>query len=96
MRGGGTTLDAQDVVLLDLLLHRAITESVSAEVRTWSFHLPDIGSFDYTEGCEQDDQIWSGEDCPAALLQAWLIDVDRRLVDAGLVRWTLPGNLERP
>ena len=96
MRGGGTTLDAQDVVLLDLLLHRAITQSVSAEVRTWSFHLPDIGSFDYTEGCEQDDRIWSGENCPAAMLQTWLIDVDRRLVDAGLVRWTLPGNLERP
>ena len=90
------TLDEVDIAVLDLLLHRAITESVTSTVRTWSFHLPDIGTYDYTQGCTQDDRVWSGEDCAGARLQEWLIDVDRRLVQGGLVRWPTPGALAQP
>jgi hypothetical protein len=96
LRGGGVTLDADDVAVLDLLLHRSLTEESPATVRTWSFHLPNIGEYDYTLGCTESDRIWSGEDCAAARLQEWLIDVDRRLVQAGLVRWTRPGDLAHP
>jgi hypothetical protein len=96
LRGGGVTIDADDVAVLDLLLHRAITEEVPANVRTWTFHLPDIGTYDFTEGCTEADGVWSGENCGGARLQEWLIDVDRRLVSAGLVRWTRPGDLEQP
>jgi hypothetical protein len=95
-RGGGTILDADDVAVLDLLLHRSLTEGSPATVRTWSFHLPNIGEYDYTLGCTESDRIWSGEDCAAARLQEWLIDVDRRLVQAGLVRWTRPEDLAHP
>ncbi len=87
---------APQVAVLDLLLHRAITEEVPANVRTWTFHLPDIGTYDFTEGCTEADGVWSGENCGGARLQEWLIDVDRRLVSAGLVRWTRPGDLEQP
>lgn len=95
-KGGGTKIDAEDVAVLDLLLHRALTEEVPATVRTWSFHLPNIGEYDYREDCSKTDGIWFGEDCTAARIQEWLFDVDRRLVAANLVRWTPPGSLVRP
>ena len=95
-RGGGVKLDADDVAVLDLLLHRSLTQESPATVRSWSFHLPNIGEYDYTLGCTQSGRRWSGEDCAAARLQEWFIDVDRRLVQAGLVRWTRPGDLAHP
>jgi hypothetical protein len=96
LRGGGTVIDADDVAVLDLLLHRALTQEVPATVRTWSFHLPNIGDYDYASDCSKTERIWSGDDCAAARLQEWLFDVDRRLVAAGLVRWTRPGDLVAP
>ena len=94
LRGGGVQIDGEDTAVLDLLLHRAISQTPASSVRTWTFHLPDIGTYDFTDGCTEVDRAWSGEACAAAHLQQWLIDVDRRLVSAGLVRWTRPGDLE--
>jgi hypothetical protein len=96
LRGGGVVLDGEDVAILNLLLHRALTDESDVAVRTWYFHLPDIGTYDFTEGCTTADRTWTGDACSAARLQEWLVDVDRRLVSAGLVRWTLPGELEHP
>ena len=84
-QGGGHTLDADDIVVLDLLLHRALDQGGGA----WSFHLPDVGSWDYTDGCEVTDRVWRG-DCAGAHLQGWLLDVEQRFVQNGVARWSVP------
>ena len=96
LRGGGVVLDSEDVAILDLLLHRALADTTATTARSWSFHLPDIGTYNYTDGCKDKSRIWSGESCAAARLQEWLIDVDRRLVNAGVAAWTTPGELNKP
>ncbi|MCP4807879.1 MAG: hypothetical protein GY913_10095 [Proteobacteria bacterium] len=85
-QGGGQILDADDIVVLDLLLHRALDTGQG----TWSFHLPDVGSWDYTDGCQATDRVWQGE-CGGAPLQEWLFDVHLRFVDNGVARWSTPG-----
>lgn len=95
-KGGGVTIKDEDVQSLDLLLHRSLAGIGAAESHTWSFHLPDIGTYDYTINCTRTDRVWTGEDCQAALLQTWLIDIHQRLVQAGLVAWTGPTALEIP
>jgi hypothetical protein len=94
--GGGTTLDQGDVAILDLLLHRSLAWRSEDGPSTWYFHLPDIGVYDYTQGCSHDGTTWSGESCQAAILQSWLDDVARRFVANGLVQWRLPGELDMP
>jgi hypothetical protein len=95
-RGGGTIIEDADIAVLDLLLHRSLAGGAAGEIRTWSFHLPDIGTYDYTEGCTRTDRVWTGEDCEASRLQQWLFDVHQRLVPAGLVQWTGPSDLAVP
>jgi len=96
--GGGVDIDRQDVVILDLLLHRALAAGSSDPdaPRSWTFHLPDLGVYDYTTGCAVDDRTWSGSDCQGARLQTWLLDVHDRWVSSGLARWSLPSELVRP
>ncbi len=90
-RGGGQILDDEDIIVLDLLLHRAL----AAEDGTWTFHLPDLGAWDYTEGCTVDGRLWSG-DCGGARLQAWLFDVHARFVLDGTTEWALPSEFDDP
>ena len=90
-RGGGQLLEDDDMLVLDLLLHRAMASGQG----TWSFHLPDLGAWDYTEGCTVDGRAWSG-DCPGARLQAWTFDVHARFVLDGHAEWALPSEFETP
>lgn len=92
--GGGTEINADDVSTLALLLHRAVAERDG--VSTFTFHLPDLGVYDYTQGCTVTDRVWSGEGCEAALLQAFGFDVVQRYVANGLVRLRLPSELDTP
>jgi hypothetical protein len=94
--GGGDTLDADDLAVADLLLHRAAVHRSEAGGDTWYMHLPAIETYAYTEGCSTTDRAWSGEGCQAALLQAWAFDVQARLVRAGAVRWGLPSDVPAP
>jgi hypothetical protein len=84
--GDGTVLDAGDVVLLDLSLHRALGNAPQGG--SWSFHLPDLGSWDYGAGCDDD---WQG--CQAGLLRDWWIDVHARWVQNGAADWVSPADL---
>lgn len=86
--GGGKTVTAEDVVQLSLMLHRAI--AMRGEGASWTFHLPDLGLYDYTEGCTERDRLWSGEDCSAAVLQSWALDRWQRYIPAGIVIADVP------
>jgi hypothetical protein len=93
-RGGGLNLDNEDTETLRLLLHRALVSADRPGTHTWSFHLPDIGLYDYTSNCTVSNRIWSGDDCSGAHLQAWVFDVQQRFVSKGLIRWSTPSTLE--
>ena len=95
-RGDGHSLSATDVESLDLLLHRALYSARGEGTHTWNFHLPDIGLYDYTEGCEVDDHRWMGEDCESGHLQSWLLDVHQRFATTGRVSWSAPGAVTLP
>ncbi|MSQ00858.1 MAG: hypothetical protein EXR71_03070 [Myxococcales bacterium] len=89
--GGGETLERDDLEIADLLLHRAAANRADSGGSTWYVHLPAIEEFAYTDECTRsDERLWSGEACQAARLQGWLIDVQARLVTAGIVRWGSP------
>ena len=88
--GDGQAIDEEDIAVMELLLHRAVV----AGEGTWSYHLPDIGSWDYTEDCVVEERIWS--DCEGALLQSWLMDVHARYVLNGKASWASPSQLEAP
>jgi len=94
-QGFGHSLSAEDVAVLDLLLVRSLAVRGDGPA-TWSFHLPDLGAYDYTTDCTVADGVWSGEACQVTLLQDWLTDVHQRYVQNGLARWALPSELPRP
>ncbi len=97
--GGGQRLKPEDIAVLRLMLHRALAARRDGQVDTWSFHLPDLGAFDYVTGCTETERVWtaSGEEaCQAQLLQEWMLDVHQRYVLNGLARWALPSALARP
>ena len=87
--GDGDLLREEDLALLRLSLHRALAADV--EGGTWGWHLPDIGSWDYTEGCSNLDRRWSG--CQGGLVQDFLMDLHARYVLNGLAQWTPPSRL---
>jgi len=87
--GDGNLLREGDFALLGLSLHRAL--AVDIPNGTWSWHLPDIGAWDYGEGCTVQDRRWSG--CQAGLMQDWLFDIHARYVLNGLAEWTPPSRL---
>jgi hypothetical protein len=93
--GGGAFLKPEDMAVLDLSLRRALAGRGDGP-STWYFHLPDLGVYDYSSGCEHEDGRWTGEGCQASLLQAWLEDVDARFVANGLARWALPSGFGEP
>jgi len=93
--GDGSVIDPTDTVALDVLLHRSLAMATGTGPFTFYFHLADLGTYDYLEGCTETGRIWSGDTCQAGFLQAWLLDVHQRFVLNGLVHWTLPGELER-
>lgn len=103
-QGGNATFSEADVTALDLLLFRALAyrkgdlqgDSQEDRPATWSFHLPDLGAYDYTEQCTRTSRTWTGSDCEAALLQEWLLEVHRRYALSGLLAWTLPSEMEAP
>jgi hypothetical protein len=86
--GAGQDLSERDVAQLDLSLHRAL--AFRGEQGVWSFHMPDLGSWDYVQGCDED---WEG-DCDGALFRSWLIDVHARWVQSGAAQWSLPAEHE--
>ena len=97
--GEGSNLRAEDGAVLLLLTRRAVAERTAA-ASAWSFHLPDLGVYDYTDGasCSRSaDGAWTGgEDCEAVTLQAWAAAVHTRYVLPGLARWAAPSALEEP
>jgi hypothetical protein len=95
-QGGGEVVDLEDIEVLDLLVHRALAERDRDLPSAWSFHLPDIGLYDYTEGCEVDEHRWVGEDCEAGRLQTWLLDVHQRFATTGRISWAAPGAVPLP
>ncbi len=88
-------LRLEDIEVLQVLLFRALGAR-EGPGSAWTFHLPDLGAWDYTSDCAVTDRRWSGEDCQGARLQDWLLDVDARYVDAGLVSWTRPAEVPWP
>lgn len=97
--GAGAVLDDEAIELVDLALHRALAARREGQVNTWSFHLPDIGTYAYTEGCLETDGRWSDDGdaiCQAARLQGFIEGVHGRLVLNGLARWASPRELDRP
>ncbi len=88
--GDGQRMDEEDIAVLQLLLHRALVTGQG----TWSYHLPDIGSWDYTVDCGVHERTWS--DCEGALLQSWLMDVHARYVLNGKATWASPSELTSP
>ncbi len=92
--GGLSVIDGDDIEALRLSLHRALAERDG--VSTWTFHLPDLGVYEYSEGCDVQDRIWSGEGCQAALIQSFGFEVWQRYVLGGLVRLRHPSELEAP
>jgi len=95
-RGNGGELNAADIASLDILLHRALASAHGNGLHTWNFHLPDIGVYDYTDGCTVNDGQWEGEDCEAARLQDWLQDVHQRFVVRNQLQWSTPGTVVIP
>ena len=95
-RGSGGEIGDKDIESLDLLLHRALTGARGEATHTWNFHLPDIGVYDYTDGCTVTDGIWTGESCEGARLQIWLEDVNGRFVSGGLLQWSTPATVVLP
>lgn len=94
--GGGSVIEAEDLAVADLLLHRAAAQRGHSGESTWYFHLPAIEEYSYVEDCTRSDTgLWSGAGCEAALLQTWLFDVHARLVRAGIVRWGVPSEAAR-
>gem|GEM_PF-2132287 len=94
-QGGGQKIDSEDIEVLDLLLHRALAERDMESGGAWSFHLPDIGVWDYTEECEENNRYWTGG-CGAGLLQDWLFDLHARFVLNGALKWSRPSELPWP
>lgn len=88
--GGGDTVKAEDLAVVDLLLHRAAAHRDENGGDTWYFHLPALEEFDYTDGCSVEGDRWTGDACEASLLQEWLVDVQERLVMGGVVAWSAP------
>jgi len=95
-RGNGDEIGEEDIRSLDILLHRALVSAQSNGFHTWNFHLPDIGAYDYTDGCESIDGTWTGDECEGARIQNWLIDVHRRFATRGFLVWATPGTLALP
>lgn len=94
--GDGVVLDEEDAAVLAVLARRAIAEQGDGPA-AWSFHLPDLGVYDYTEGCTRSDGgLWSGEACGAARLQEWAEVMHTRYVLNGLARWATPAAVEAP
>lgn len=94
--GGGSVIEAEDLAVADLLLHRAAARRGDSGESTWYFHLPAIEEYSYVEECTRNAAgLWSGTGCEAALLQSWLFDVHARLVRAGIVRWGVPSEATR-
>ncbi len=91
--GGGDTFDAADVAVLDVLLLRALALRDPTTASSWTFHLPAIELYDYTNGCEVDGWRWTGDRCQAALIQEWAVDAELRHVRAGRMDWTVPSDL---
>ena len=87
---GGNVIRDLDIAQATLSLHRAL--AADQPDGTWTWHLPDLGTWDYTEGCTATDRLWSG-DCQGARLQEWLFDVHARYVVNGLAEWTPPSRL---
>jgi len=92
--GDGPTIDAEDAAVLVLMARRAIAEQAGPSA--WSFHLPDLGVYDYAAGCTVEDGAWSGESCPAARLQEWSREIHTRYVLNGLAQWAGPADVEAP
>lgn len=93
--GGGEVLDEEDLEVLNLLVHRTLAERDRDDASTWSFHLPDIGVWDYSDGCVSEERVWTGE-CGASLLQEWLFDLHTRFALNGVLQWSRPSELAWP
>ena len=94
-RGGGEAFKSEDIEVLNLLLRRRLAERDLDGGAAWSFHLPDIGVWNYVEGCSRNDRVWEGE-CDAQILQDWLFDVHQLFALNGAVKWAHPSELPWP
>lgn len=93
--GGGGEFYQEDIEVLSLLLRRRLAEREVDGGAAWTFHLPDVGVWDYTEDCVREAGVWTG-DCDARLLQEWFFDVHQKFVLNGAVKWSRPSELPWP
>jgi hypothetical protein len=93
--GGGGEFYSTDIEVLSLLMRRRLAERDLEGGSAWSFHLPDIGVWQYTEGCVREDRTWTG-DCDASLLQDWFFQVHQTFVLNGAAKWSRPSELPWP
>lgn len=92
-QGGGQTITEADTEVLQVLLFSALAAREDGTPGTWTFHLPDLGVFDYLAGCTGAGESLQG--CSAAVLQGWALDVHRRYVLNGLAAPLHPADVSR-
>lgn len=98
LSAGSDHFAESDIAALELLARHAVARRSQATT-TWSWHLPDLTQFDYTEGCSRDESGWWSADtatCEATLLQELTWDLHQSLVLNGLARWAMPSELPKP
>lgn len=98
---GSDTFDPSDALALGLLARHAAARR-GAGVSAFTWHLPDLTAFDYSEGClrpepgrwEQDPS--SEIVCGLGVLESILWDLQLSLVDNGVAAWSTPSALPWP
>lgn len=91
---GEAVFDDADAAAIALYARHAAARR-EAWVSTFTWHLPDLGTYDYTEGCvDQGDGTWVklAEDatCEAEVLTRIHWDLQQVLVENGVARWARP------
>ncbi|MCK6514914.1 hypothetical protein L6R46_07665 [Myxococcota bacterium] len=94
---GAAVFDDDDALAIALLARHAAARR-EAWVSTFTWHLPDLGTYDYTQGCvSQGDGTWEklAEDatCEAEVLTRIHWDLQQVLVENGVAAWARPEGL---
>ncbi|MCK6523262.1 hypothetical protein L6R49_17745 [Myxococcota bacterium] len=94
---GAAVFDDADATAIALYARHAAARR-ETWVSTFTWHLPDLGTYDYTQGCvDQGDGTWAllADDatCEAAVLTRIHWDLQQVLVENGVAAWARPEGL---
>lgn len=92
-RGAGNEISDTDIESLNILFHRAMAGTNQPGTHTWNFHLPDIGVYTYTDGCEPEHPDGSTMSCEASRVEAWILDLHQRFALNDRLIWVGPGGV---